>query len=251
VPIGALASEEPIDESLAGRPGVKAPGGSWAASDFWGEGAAQVQDAVRAPVPTQGPEIPPAPQRERQRLRPARPRWPSWAHVPSAPRARSALAQRASVRLTARSGAALAAASLAVLAAFVTSAVLSGVSTARPARNAGAESHASAGKFIDSGNQVAHVLKMLTPAEIPPLVPARRHAGNRTKRHLPTGRSRDVYNPSSRGITRTPMQAPTYAVESAQPSFTRAVSHSSPAPSRPAGPSGPVSLIGAGTSPSG
>jgi hypothetical protein len=182
-----------------------------AGSDFWGERAASVQDAVRAPV-------------ER---RPTRPR---------AAAARRSLAQL-DLRLPApRVAAATLGVILAVLVAFAASAALTGATGARPAR-----SHTRDSAPTVSASQIAQVAKALTPEAIPPLAGSRTHKPKLAKHHAPPVHAAAAVHHA----------AQTSAAPASSTPAPATATTSAPLPARSAGPSGPISLLGPGTSPSG
>ena len=231
-------AREPVGDDLRGRSGAEPQAASWAASDFWGEDAANVQDALDAPVPALGLEKAAAPAVVKpEQPRPSRPL--SRVQPPLAPRARAQLKRFASsVRLPRPAVVLALAASLAVLVAIMTSSALGGAA-GRSAPKTRAASRAHTARFTDPGKQVNKDVEMLASARIPPLAQPR----------VRTAKAKSAKRHAAAAQSASYSASPTYA-HSASTSGATSEIRSSPPPARP-GPTGIVSLVGAGTSPSG
>jgi hypothetical protein len=239
-------AREPVGDDLRGRSGAEPQAASWAASDFWGEDAANVQDALDAPVPALGlekaaapavqPENAPAPAVQPEQPRPSRPL--SRVQPPTAPRALAVSKRFASLRLPRPVALLALAASLAVLVAIMTSSALGGAA-ARSAPKTRAASRAHTARFTDPGKQVNKDVEMLASARIPPLAQPR----------VRTAKAKSAKRHAAAAQSASYSASPTYA-HSASTSGATSEIRSSPPPARP-GPTGIVSLVGAGTSPSG
>jgi hypothetical protein len=244
VPMGGAATDGHLGEEGVAQPPVASA--TWAASDFWGEDAAHVQDALHAPVQASGAEARPERERQPDPPRPSKARRLSWPPIARALRAHAPSWRRASVGCPRPAvAAALAGSVAAVLIAFTVSVALSGASGARPARNTPAATGAHNVSFADPGKQLNRLVAMLAPTRIPPLAQRRRgHAAKSAsaKRRVAMAQPR---------TSRVHAVSPSHAQAASPSPAATSASSNAPPPSKPAGPSGAVSLLGAGTSPSG
>jgi hypothetical protein len=208
---------------------AKSQAASWAASDFWGEDAANVHDTLEAPVPAQ----------------------------PSSTTAAPAYRRPATSHRLLRAPALIA---ITIAAVAVIAAVVSGFGSAPAAPRHPAPAsplHVSAAGRSMSAVNTAAVARPRTPRPVSPHR-SRRHIRSGARVRLPsTSRSAHAstrrHHPAApaaaatRYIAPAPVSTPaatTYRTETP----TQATSASSPGP---AGPTGTGSLIGPGTSPSG
>lgn len=254
VPIGREPSgpepsgREPSGSDLHGRAGSKPRGAPWAASDFWSEEAAYVQDALEAPVPAPGREGTAA---ERENQRTSGPQGPSGGSTPRGRRAHVPRELLAFVHRAPALAVVALAGSLVVLVAFIAFSALGGAPAVRSASSRRSASASRSVNRSEVSHHAAHAPAIAAPVHT--RSPARRRGRATTtssaKKHAVAARSTGTHfypASSSASDASTAKQAvtPTYAQSAS-------TSRSSPAPSKPTGPSGPISLIGAGTTPSG
>jgi len=266
VPIGGIDRTASTGRRARGEEVAQPPVAS-AASDFWGEG---VQDALHGPIhatepeedalqyrpdagreaapapagmPGPGPEHESGPRPDRQRVRGSRPRLLSAPAVRAA-RARAAEWRRASAPLTRPVLGVALLGTVAAVIAFTVSAALSGASAAPPAPSTRASSAAHHATFTDPGKPLTRLLAMLAPVRVPPLAPSRRHAAKSRP-------AKSQFAPAQSRATHVAAASPSNAEVASPPPTTAGAGTSAPPASKPAGPTGPVSLLGAGTTPSG
>jgi hypothetical protein len=247
VPIGRAPADPKL--SRLAPSAVEPPAAPWAASDFWGEDAAHLQDALHAPLPERGSDTRPAddPPRPDPPTPPDSP--PSVSvrgRVPGETDHRHRLAWKrpASARLAPALSAMAIVASAAVLIAIMASSALDGAAAARRAQKGRAASHARSVRLIAPANEVRKLVGMMAPAKIPPLAgrPARATKAKSSKPRAAVGHATG---------TDASTAPSTYAAHTTQSRPPIRVIHSPPVLASPAGPSGRVSLLGAGTTPSG
>ena len=233
----------PIGREPSGPDVVQAEPG-----DLPGPQAHPGQHQQDRPVPAPGREGTAA---ERENQRTSGPQGPSGGSTPRGRRAHVPRELLAFVHRAPALAVVALAGSLVVLVAFIAFSALGGAPAVRSASSRRSASASRSVNRSEVSHHAAHAPAIAAPVHT--RSPARRRGRATTtssaKKHAVAARSTGTHfypASSSASDASTAKQAvtPTYAQSAS-------TSRSSPAPSKPTGPSGPISLIGAGTTPSG